>query len=108
MKDYKLRDNKNNLCRISRSMRLQYLRPNSQPMESMKTKTVSQRVEDDITPRSLVGLISFRISPDVTPGGDCVDGLCHTPLPKIRWSRDAMRVSDAYTQEKYPSIRANP
>jgi len=35
----------------------------------MKTKTVSQRVEDDTTPRSPVGLISYGISPDVIPYG---------------------------------------
>jgi len=27
--------------------------------------------------------------------------LCHAPLPKIRWSGDAKRVGDAYTQGKY-------
>jgi len=26
---------------------------------------------------------------------------CHAPLPKIRWSGDATRVGDAYTQRKY-------
>ena len=28
-------------------------------------------------------------------------GSCHAPLPKIRWSGDATRVGDAYTQGKY-------
>jgi len=38
----------------------------------MKTKVVSQRVEDDGTPCSPVG---FEISPDMTPGEDHVAGL---------------------------------
>ena len=38
----------------------------------MKTKTVSQRVKDGATPHSLVGSVTFGISPDVTPGGDRV------------------------------------
>ena len=33
---------------------------------------------------------------------------CHAPLPKIYCSEDVMRVSDAYTQEEYPRIRAKP
>ena len=49
-------------------------RPNSQQVKSMKTKMVSQQVEDDATPR-LVGSVSFGISPNVTPGGDHVAGL---------------------------------
>ena len=43
------------------------LRANSQQVESMKTKGVSQWVEDDVTSCSLVGTILFEISPDVTP-----------------------------------------
>ena len=37
----------------------------------MKTKNVSQRVEVDATP-PLVGSVSVRTSPDVTPSGDHV------------------------------------
>jgi len=44
----------------------------SQQMESMKTKNVSQRVEDDATPRSPVSSVSVGILSDVTPGGDRV------------------------------------
>jgi len=36
----------------------------------MKTNAVSQRVEDDATPYSPVGSVSFGISSNVTPGGD--------------------------------------
>ena len=38
----------------------------------MKTKDVSQRVEIDATPPSLVGSVSIRISSDVTLDGDHV------------------------------------
>ena len=38
----------------------------------MKTKAVLQRVEDNSTPCSLVGSVSFRISSDVTSGEDHV------------------------------------
>ena len=41
-------------------------------MERTKTKEVSQRVEVDATPPSLVGSVSVGISPVVTPGRDCV------------------------------------
>ena len=42
------------------------LRPNSQQVESMKSKEVSQRVEDDATPHFSVGSVSFGFSPNVT------------------------------------------
>jgi len=48
------------------------LRPNSQQVESMKTKAVSQRVEDVATPCSSVSSVSFGISADVISGGDIV------------------------------------
>ena len=48
------------------------LRPNSQQVESMKTKEVSQRVKDDATPHYPVGSASFEISLNVTPDGDHV------------------------------------
>ena len=41
-------------------------------MERTETKEVSQRVEVDATPPSLVGSTSVKTSPDVTPGGDHV------------------------------------
>ena len=41
---------------------------NSQQVESMKTKMVSQWVEDDATPHSSVGSVSFEISLVVTLG----------------------------------------
>ena len=47
----------------------------SQQVERMKTKKVSQRVEDDATPRSLVSSVSIGISSDVTMGRDRVDVL---------------------------------
>ena len=40
----------------------------SQQVERLKTKDVSQRVEVDATPPSLIGSVSVRTSPDVTPG----------------------------------------
>ena len=43
-------------------------------MESMKAKAISQRVDDDATPCSLVGLVSIRISSDVTLSGDHISG----------------------------------
>jgi len=51
------------------------LRPNSQQVESIKTKEILQGVEDDATLLSLVGSILFEISPDVTPGRDHVASL---------------------------------
>ena len=47
----------------------------SQQVERMKTKDVSQRVEVDVTPPSIVGLVSVEILADVTPGGDHVADL---------------------------------
>jgi len=44
----------------------------SQQVESMKTKEVSQRVEDDATPCSPIGSVSVGISPDVPSVGDHV------------------------------------
>ena len=44
----------------------------SQQVERTKTKDVSQRVEVDATPLSLVGSVSVETSPDVTPSGDHV------------------------------------
>jgi len=44
----------------------------SQQEERLKTKDVSQWVEDDATPPPPVDSVSVRISPDVTPGGDHV------------------------------------
>ena len=41
-------------------------------MERRKTKDVSQRVEVDATPPPLVGSVTVRTSPVVTPGGDHV------------------------------------
>ena len=41
-------------------------------MERTDTKEVSQRVEVDATPLSLIGSVSVKTSPDVTPGGDHV------------------------------------
>ena len=40
----------------------------SQQMERTKTKKVSQQVEVDATPPSLVGSVSVKTSPKVTPG----------------------------------------
>jgi len=40
----------------------------SQQVERMKTKNVSQQVEVDATPLSLVGSVPVEISPDMTPG----------------------------------------
>ena len=48
------------------------LRPNSQYEESMKTKEVSKRLEDDTTPCSLVSSVLFGISPDMISGGNHV------------------------------------
>jgi len=42
----------------------------SQHVKRMKTKDVSQRVEVNTTPSSLVGSVSVGILPDVTPDGD--------------------------------------
>ena len=44
-------------------------------MERTETKEVSQRVKVDATPPSPVASVSFRISPDVTMGGDHVADL---------------------------------
>jgi len=44
----------------------------SQQVERMKTKDVSQRVEVDGTLSSPTGLVSVRMSMNVTPGGDYV------------------------------------
>ena len=44
----------------------------SQQLERMKSKDVSQWVEVDATPQTLVGLVSVRTSLDVIPGGDHV------------------------------------
>jgi len=41
-------------------------------VEGIKTKDVLQQVEVDATPPPPVGLVSIRISADVTPGGDRV------------------------------------
>ena len=41
----------------------------------MKTKNISQRVGVDTTLSPPVGSVSFKISPDVTPGGDRVAAL---------------------------------
>ena len=41
-------------------------------MERTKTNEVSQRVEVDAIPPSPVGSVSVDISPDVTPGEDCI------------------------------------
>ena len=41
-------------------------------MERTETKEVSQRVEVDATPPSLVGSVSVKTLLDVTPGGDHV------------------------------------
>ena len=41
-------------------------------MERTKIKEVSQRVEVNATPPSLVSSVSVKTSPDVTPGGDHV------------------------------------
>ena len=43
-----------------------------QQVERTKTKKVSQQVEVDATPPSLVGSVSLKTPPDVTPGGDHV------------------------------------
>ena len=43
-----------------------------QQVETTKTKEVSQRVEVDATPPSLVGSVSVKTSPEVTPGEDHV------------------------------------
>ena len=51
------------------------LRPNSQQVESMNTNKISQLVENDATPCSPVGLVSFGISLNITPGGDHVADL---------------------------------
>jgi len=75
LKGYKLWDNKNKKFAISMDVTFDeasMLRPNSQQVESMKTKKVSQRVEDDATPHSPVGSVSFEISLNVTPDGDHV------------------------------------
>ena len=75
LKDYKLWDPKHKKFVLSRyvmSDEASMLRPNSQQVESMKTKEVSQRVENDATPRSPVGSVSFGISADVTLGRDYV------------------------------------
>jgi len=47
----------------------------SQQVERMKTKDILQRVKVDATPPSPIASISFRISPDVTMGGDHVADL---------------------------------
>ena len=44
----------------------------SQQVERTKTKDVSQQVKVDTTPPTLVGSVSVRTSPDVTPGRDHV------------------------------------
>ena len=44
----------------------------SQQVERTKTIDVTQRVEVDATPSSLLDSVSVRTSPDVTPGGDHV------------------------------------
>jgi len=44
----------------------------SQQVERTKTKKVSQQVEVDATPPSLVGSVSVRTLLNVTPGGDYV------------------------------------
>ena len=44
----------------------------SQQVERTETMKVSQQVEVDATPPFLVGSVSVRISPDVTPSGDHV------------------------------------
>jgi len=44
----------------------------SQQMERTKTKDISHRVDVDATAPPLVGFVSVRTSPDVTPGGDNV------------------------------------
>jgi len=41
-------------------------------VERLKTKDVSQRVEVDATPPPLVGSVSVRTSPNMTPSGDHV------------------------------------
>jgi len=41
-------------------------------VERTETKEVSQRVEVDAIPSSLVGSVSVKTSPDVTSGGDHV------------------------------------
>jgi len=38
----------------------------------MKTKEISQRMEVNTTPPPLVGTVSVRTSPNMTPGGDHV------------------------------------
>ena len=67
LKGYKLWNSKSKKIVLSRYVMFDeasMLRPNSQQMESMKSKEVSQRVEDDATSRSQVGSVSFVTSPD--------------------------------------------
>ena len=74
-KGYKLWDTNDKMFVLSRFVTFDepsMLRPNSQQVEGMKTKEVSQQVEDDATPRSLVDSISVEIVLDVTLGGDHV------------------------------------
>ena len=78
LKGYKLSDSKNKKFMLSRYVTFDNaskLRHNSQQVESMKTKTISQWVENDATPRSPIGLVSFGISPNVMRSGDHVVGL---------------------------------
>ena len=47
----------------------------SQQVERTKTKDVLQQVEIDATPLPPIGLVSVKISPNVTPRRDHVAGL---------------------------------
>jgi len=62
LKGYKLRDNKNKKFVLSRYATFDgasMWKPNSQQAESIKTKEVSQWVEDDATLHSPVGSVLF-------------------------------------------------
>ena len=51
------------------------LRSNFKKVESMKTKAIMQRVDNDVTPRSPVDSVSFGISSNMTPGRDRIASL---------------------------------
>jgi len=76
MKDYRLWDLENKKIVLSQHVTFDetsVLKSTvSQQVERTKTKEVSQRVEVDATPPSLVGLVLVKTSPDMTPGGDHV------------------------------------
>jgi len=74
MKCYKLCDPKNKKIVLSQHVTFDETSLSkstiSQQVKRLKTKDVSQWVEVDATPPTLIGSVSVRTSPDVTPGED--------------------------------------